>query len=175
MSNAQNGARIKAWAGKVTRAFGGRGIEVTTKHNYDIDFKYVWECTACGLEFKRHSKSIHIDRDRCGVCKSHLRQTKPVPRAAPAKESEYQRFMKEQMSIIKMKNPDSPQKDIMKLVASLWSQKEREKEARHSGDKKLGSAAPPPPPSSQVSSSGKDNKVEGVAKSLNKLTLIDLT
>ncbi|KAL1861806.1 hypothetical protein Daus18300_008622 [Diaporthe australafricana] len=121
-----HGKEFKAWAAKVTRRFGSRGIEVTTKHSYDIDFKYVWECTACGLEFKRHSKSIHTDRHRCGACKSELRQTKPIPRGKPAKESEYQRFMKEQMKLIRQENPASPQKDIMKMVATRWSRKEKD-------------------------------------------------
>ncbi|KAK7700670.1 hypothetical protein SLS64_010814 [Diaporthe eres] len=155
-----HGKEFKAWAAKVTRRFGGRGIEVTTKHSYDIDFKYVWECTACGLEFKRHSKSIHTDRHRCGACKSELRQTKPVPRGKPGKESEYQRFMKEQMKLIKQENPASPQKDIMKMVATRWSQKEK------------------PTSSSQCSnddSSSRPHKVEGVARALDQLALVDLT
>lgn len=155
-----HGKEFKTWAAKVTRRFGGRGIEVTTKHSYDIDFKYVWECTACGLEFKRHSKSIHTDRHRCGACKSELRQTKPVPRGKPGKESDYQRFMKEQMKLIKQENPASPQKDIMKMVATRWSQKEK------------------PTSSSQCSnddSGSKPHKVEGVARALDQLALIDLT
>lgn len=162
-----HGKEFKAWAAKVTRHFGGRGIEVTTKHSYDIDFKYVWECTACGLEFKRHSKSIHTDRHRCGACKSELRQTKPVPRGKPGKESEYQKFMKEQMKLIKQENPASPQKDIMKMVATRWSQKEKD---TSSGNKK-------PTSSSQSTSDGssRPHKVEGVARALDQLALIDLT
>jgi predicted SprT family Zn-dependent metalloprotease len=161
-----HGKEFKAWAAKVTRRFGGRGIEVTTKHSYDIDFKYVWECTTCGLEFKRHSKSIHPDRHRCGACKSELRQTKPVPRGKPGKESEYQKFMKEQMKLIKQENPSSPQKDIMKMVATRWSQKEKD---TSSENKKLTS-------SSQSSGDGgtRPHKVEGVARALDQLALMDL-
>lgn len=120
-----HGKEFKAWAAKVTREFGHRGIEVTTRHSYDIDFKYVWECTICGLEYKRHSRSINLERHRCGICKAELKQTKPVPRAKPGMESEYQRFMREQMKIVKAENPGVPQKDIMKLVASRWSQKQK--------------------------------------------------
>lgn len=162
-----HGKEFKAWAARVTRRFGDRGIEVTTKHSYDIDFKYVWECTACGLEFKRHSKSIHTDRHRCGACKSELRQTKPVPRGKPGKESDYQRFMKEQMKLIKQENPASPQKDIMKMVATRWSQKEKD---TSSVDKNSTS-------SSQCSNDGgsRPHKVEGVARALDQLALVDLT
>lgn len=140
VTNNPHGKEFKGWAAKVTRILGGeggRGIEVTTKHSYDIAFKYVWECTACGTEFKRHSKSIHPDRHRCGLCKSVLRQTKPVPRGGgdgkeggseeggsgkkEKKESDYQRFMKEQMKVIREENPGCPPKDIMRMVASRWA------------------------------------------------------
>ncbi|KUI72281.1 hypothetical protein VM1G_07985 [Cytospora mali] len=167
-----HGKEFKAWAAKVTRVFGDRGIEVTTKHSYDIDFKYVWECTTCGLEFKRHSKSINTERHRCGACKSELKQTKPVPRAKPGKESEYQKFMKEQMKVIKQENPGCPQKDIMKLVASRWSQKE--KESGEPGDPRLSNTSLSTSSSQQTVSGGK-KRVETVRKSLNQLTLIDLT
>lgn len=138
-----HGKEFKAWAAKVSRAFGDRGIEVTTKHTYEIDFKYVWECGECALEYKRHSKSINPERHRCGACKGTLVQTRPVPRgggrtaaagagaggkgegtkapAAKKEPTEYQRFVKEHMRIVREENPGSPQKDMMRLVAEKWA------------------------------------------------------
>ncbi|KAK4242841.1 SprT-like family-domain-containing protein [Achaetomium macrosporum] len=126
VTNNPHGREFKAWAAKCSRAFGHRGIEVTTKHSYEIDFKYVWECVACGVEYKRHSKSINPARHRCGSCKSELIQTKPVPRKpkegrAPGKLSEYQMFMKEQMSVVREENQKMSQKEIMKIVAGRWA------------------------------------------------------
>ncbi|KAH6847402.1 SprT-like family-domain-containing protein [Chaetomium sp. MPI-CAGE-AT-0009] len=138
-----HGREFKAWAARVSRAFADRGVEVTTKHSYDIDFKYVWTCVACAAAFKRHSRSIDPARHRCGVCKSELRQTKPVPRGQKGKDggdaggdgvvggegkkekvvSGYQAFMKEQMRVVKEENPGSPQKEIMRIVASRWAAK----------------------------------------------------
>lgn len=179
ITNNPHGKEFKAWAYKVTQAFGeSRGIEVTTKHSYEIDFKYVWECEACGIEYKRHSKSIHPDRHRCGSCKGVLKQTKPVPRkgaTVPAggmeagkegavvvkKESEYQRFMKEQMKLIKTENPGILQKDVMRMVASRWA-------AQKAGG--LSGAV-----LAAAKDVGPSTKVEGVAKAMNKLTIIDLT
>ncbi|KAK0764578.1 hypothetical protein N5P37_002044 [Trichoderma harzianum] len=62
-----HGKEFKVWAAKCTQLFGSQGIKVTTKHSYEIDFKYVWTCTACGCEYKRHSKSIDPKRHRCGA------------------------------------------------------------------------------------------------------------
>ncbi|CZT53247.1 uncharacterized protein RSE6_14720 [Rhynchosporium secalis] len=116
-----HGKEFKVWAAKCSRHFGDRGIEVTTKHSYEIDYKYVWSCTneRCGMLFKRHSKSVDPKRHQCGTCKSKLVQVKPVPRvdaAGGVKISEYQRFVKENMKRVKEENPGSPQKDIMGLV-----------------------------------------------------------
>jgi len=114
-----HGREFKAWAAKCSRAFGHRGIKVTTKHSYDIDFKYVWQCAECKAEFKRHSKSIDVRRQRCGTCKGELEQIKPRPRAA-AVNSEYQRFVQKEMSTVRQANPGSPQKEVMRLVAEKW-------------------------------------------------------
>lgn len=121
ITNNPHGKEFKAWAAKCSRMFGNRGIEVTTKHSYDIDFKYVWECTSCATEYKRHSKSINPDRHRCGSCKGQLKQTRPVPRAGTGKPSEYQKFMQQQMRLLREEDPKSPQKEIMKRVADRWS------------------------------------------------------
>jgi len=116
-----HGKEFKAWASKVSRQFGDRGIEVTTKHSYEIDYKYIWECENCGLEFKRHSKSIDPARHRCGSCKAKLVQTRPVPRNGGT-VSEYQMFLKENMKIVKKENPKSPQKDILGLVGKKYQE-----------------------------------------------------
>ncbi|KZL75504.1 HMG box-containing protein [Colletotrichum tofieldiae] len=117
-----HGKEFKAWAAKCSQRFSDRGIEVTTKHTYQIDYKYVWECTECGLEYKRHSKSINPERHRCGSCKALLKQTKPTPRAT-GKTSEYQQFFKEQMKIVKQEHPKSPQKEVMKIIGERWAKR----------------------------------------------------
>ncbi|KAH7487225.1 hypothetical protein FOMA001_g4783 [Fusarium oxysporum f. sp. matthiolae] len=121
-----HGREFKAWAAKCSAKFGDRGIQVTTKHSYEIDFKYVWECEECGAEYKRHSKSIDTQRYKCGKCKGNLKQTKPAPRGAAAGKapSRYQAFVKEQMGVVRGENPGSPQKVVMKLIAEKWAKQE---------------------------------------------------
>jgi hypothetical protein len=43
-------------------------MDVTTCHNYDINYKYRWQCQVCQMEYGRHSKSIDVDKSRCGKC-----------------------------------------------------------------------------------------------------------
>ncbi|KAL9625108.1 MAG: hypothetical protein Q9160_000837 [Pyrenula sp. 1 TL-2023] len=63
-------------------------VEITTRHNYKIDYKYVWLCVGsggvdlitftsegCGMEYGRHSKSINPERQR-----QKLSEKLPSPR-----------------------------------------------------------------------------------------------
>ena len=80
-----HGASFKEWGRKCMQAvkghpvYGGR-VEVTTKHTYKINFKYLWVCERCGLEYGRHSKSIDTTKSKCGSCKGTLHQIRPKPR-----------------------------------------------------------------------------------------------
>lgn len=118
-----HGREFKAWAAKCSRAFGDRGIEVTTKHSYEIEYKYIWACTkaGCAMEYKRHSKSIDVRTERCGKCRGHLVQTRPVPRGGGGM-GEYQAFVKEHMARVRSENPGSPQKEIMGLVGKRYQE-----------------------------------------------------
>ncbi|EAU36548.1 predicted protein [Aspergillus terreus NIH2624] len=83
--NNPHGASFKLWGYKCKEAlkshpvYSGR-VEVTTKHSYKIDYKYVWCCVDCGQNYGRHSKSIDTSRARCGKCQGLLQQIKPKPR-----------------------------------------------------------------------------------------------
>ncbi|KAJ5810047.1 uncharacterized protein N7503_002265 [Penicillium pulvis] len=80
-----HGASFKLWGKKCAEAlkdhpiYGGQ-INVTTKHSYKIDYKYVWACVGCDQTYGRHSKSIDPTRVRCGACKNKIEQIKPKPR-----------------------------------------------------------------------------------------------
>lgn len=121
IKNNPHGKEFKVWAAKVSSQFAHRDVEVTTKHTYAIDYKYVWECSNCGSEYKRHSKSIDPARHKCGFCISTLVQTKPVPRTTTT-VNQYQVFVKEHMKAVKAENPGSPQKEIMTLVGKKYQE-----------------------------------------------------
>ena len=115
-----HGKEFKIWAGRVTHAFKDRGVEVTTKHGYDINYKYVWTCGDCGLDYKRHSKSIDPSKHSCGSCKGKLAQVLPAPR----KESEYQRFVKANWDRAKkIAGEGAGMGDINGLLAKEWEVK----------------------------------------------------
>ncbi|KAL9055373.1 MAG: hypothetical protein Q9162_003570 [Coniocarpon cinnabarinum] len=145
-----HGASFQSWARKTTSAFGkSHGVEVTTKHDYDIAYKYVWICenSFCGVEYKRHSKSIDVERHTCGKCRGKLVQLLPKPRRPPMKKAtdskndgngestrkdgggEYSRFVKEQWATVKASlPPGSPAKNVMKEVAVKYRERKQEKD-----------------------------------------------
>ncbi|KAF2788019.1 hypothetical protein K505DRAFT_379192 [Melanomma pulvis-pyrius CBS 109.77] len=105
--NNPHGAEFKNWGRQVSARFAHLGVQVTTKHSYQIEYKYIWRCGTCAYEFKRHSKSVDPERHSCGRCKGRLVQVKPVPRAAkgpegkPREKSEYQVFVKQNFGRVK--------------------------------------------------------------------------
>lgn len=123
VSDRPHGTEFKRWAAACSSLFKSRGVKVTTKHSYDIAYKFAWECTMCGIEYQRHSKSIDIAKQRCGACKATLVQTRPAPRSAAAsKPTSYQVFVKENMKKVREENPGSPQKDIMRLLGQRYQE-----------------------------------------------------
>lgn len=138
-----HGASFKAWGSKCTVAFASRGVHVTTKHSYQIDYKYVWRCSTegCWAEFKRHSKSIDPLRHTCGSCRGKLLQIKPVPRgsAVPGgKVGGYAGFVKQHFADLKKSLPaGSSQKEVMEAVGRKYRE-EKEKKAAEATTPKSG-------------------------------------
>lgn len=91
VTNNPHGTSFKIWGQKCKEAlkdhpvYGSR-VEVTTKHSYKIDWKYVWCCVDCGQSYGRHSKSIDPAKSTCGKCKGLLQQIKPKPRNVSPKK-----------------------------------------------------------------------------------------
>lgn len=87
-----HGPSFHQWAARCVEAmaghheYGGNRIKVTTRHSYEIDYKYSWVCQACGKKYGRSSKSINPEVQRC-TCQNGgglLVQVKPKPRAKKA-------------------------------------------------------------------------------------------
>ena len=107
-------------ARKCNNAFSQRGINVTTKHTYTIAYKYIWACTSptCGLEYKRHSKSIDPSKHSCSNCKGRLLQVQPAPRKGmgEGKRSSYQQFVKQENQRVRLENPGATFGEIMSIL-----------------------------------------------------------
>ncbi len=57
----------KDWARRCTARFPELPL-VSRCHTYKIRTKYSYQCMSCGYSVNRHSKSIDLNRFRCGRC-----------------------------------------------------------------------------------------------------------
>ena len=69
-----HGAAFKKWAAVAMRAF--PRVPVTTYHNFEINYKFRWQCVSCERIEQRHSKSIDECKDRCTFCLGAMQRLK---------------------------------------------------------------------------------------------------
>ncbi|KAI6887453.1 hypothetical protein KC334_g15428, partial [Hortaea werneckii] len=137
-----HGKQFKEWGRKCTAAFAHRGVEVTTKHSYQIEYKYIWQCSNedCGAKFQRHSKSIDPKRHRCGSCRSSLAQIKPVPRqcgAGGGGATGYAAYVKQHFAAVKAGMPGVSQKQVMAALGEKYRSEKAAANASTGADNKL--------------------------------------
>ena len=129
IKDSPHGKEFKIWAKKCSAAFAHRGVNVTTTHVYEISYKYIWACTRCGVEYKRHSKSIDPARHSCGKCREKLIQLKPKPRGEGKGASEYQEFAKANFARLKREKPEMSMGEVMAALGKEFREaKEKRKD-----------------------------------------------
>ncbi|XP_043270966.1 dentin sialophosphoprotein isoform X2 [Venturia canescens] len=57
----------KAWASKAMKSF-PELPEIKRCHDYKVTTKFTYRCTGCGYSVGRHSKSLDVEKKRCGHC-----------------------------------------------------------------------------------------------------------
>ncbi|KAI9204307.1 SprT-like family-domain-containing protein [Polychytrium aggregatum] len=119
--NDNHGKVFKGWGNAAQMAFAD--IQVTTCHNYEISYKYWYECKndACKARYGRHSKSIDLDAKGCGRCGSRLKLLDKLKRdGTPYKKNGFQVFMKDNMKKIKTDNVGASHKQIMEILVAEY-------------------------------------------------------
>lgn len=109
----------------------------------------------CGLEYKRHSKSIDPSKHSCGNCKGKLVQVQPAPRkgVGEGKRSDYQDFVKWENQRVRRENPGAGFGEIMSILGREFRERNRNEAERtngveeHSAFEKAGSNEPECPDS----------------------------
>ena len=65
-----HGDVFRQWAERV-EAY-DPSLRVTTCHNYDIAYRFMYKCCACGHQYGRHTRSIDVEMQACGECHGRL-------------------------------------------------------------------------------------------------------
>ncbi|KAJ1983948.1 hypothetical protein H4R34_000960 [Dimargaris verticillata] len=116
-----HGPHFKQWAQRAMNVY--PDIPVTTRHTYEIDYKYKYVCSnrQCSTVVGRHSKSIDTSRMVCGRCKSKLVLTDRKGNSLEGKPlNRYQLFVKEHYPTTKRLHPTLKHAAVMKLVAEQY-------------------------------------------------------
>jgi len=115
VKESDHGPSFKAWAARIMRV--RKDITITTRHSYEITYKYEWECIDCSQTYGRHSKSIKPSEQVCGQCKGSL---KPLFQEREVKATGWTMFVKEQMGPMLASTPGMTRGDAMKEIGKLW-------------------------------------------------------
>eukprot|EP01062_Namystynia_karyoxenos_P066929 TRINITY_DN60845_c0_g1_i1.p1 TRINITY_DN60845_c0_g1~~TRINITY_DN60845_c0_g1_i1.p1 ORF type:complete len:554 (+),score=118.59 TRINITY_DN60845_c0_g1_i1:85-1746(+) len=132
VSKPPHGAAFCRWA---RQAMAATGMRITVCHNYQVHRPIVYRCVECGHNYRRHSKSIDVARQRCGICRGHLElQGRFSAGGTPAKQraaSGFSLFVKEHIGQVIAGG--TPRGEAMRVVAARWEATKKQQQ-RASGD-----------------------------------------
>lgn len=142
-----HGPLWKAWANKANHTF-PELPRIKRCHNYAITTKYTYKCLTCGYSIGRHSKSLDVERKRCGFClgKFELLVTRKQGGGASSitsgsdsvrssrKPTGFALFVKEHYSTVKKTNSKITHSEVMKVLAQKFAQVKISKQSGNATD-----------------------------------------
>nr|SVE85421.1 EOG090X0464 [Daphnia pulicaria] len=107
---------------------------ITRCHNYEISYKFYYNCVSCKYSAGRHSKSIDTSTHVCPVCRGQLQLSKePSSRVnenaevkpkdqTPRTPNAFALFVKENYAAVKSSRTDLPHAAVMKLLSAKYAE-----------------------------------------------------
>ena len=129
-----HGDVFKKWAKLAMQTY--PGTNVSTCHAYAIHTPFKWKCTQtwCEQEYGRHSKSIDVEKKRCGLCGGRLEfMGKFTSDGVLVKGSNvekkatgYAKFVQDNFGDVKKElGNKTPHKKIMEKLSEKWNEKKK--------------------------------------------------
>lgn len=119
-----------------------------------LPFLCLFVCVVCVASIGRHSDSIDVSRFRCGRCSGVLlRLGRFNPDGTPAKSRSatgFALYVKEAYGAAKVEHPNTPHRELMKIIAATWSEKKATQQQHNGTDKKMNQANEMDPHSYQL-------------------------
>lgn len=120
-----HGRTWKAWAAKAKKVF-PELPEINVCHQYEIEYKYTYQCTQCKVESRAHSRSKKVENIRCRFCRGKItillnkKDKDGNIKATPVKEAVgFAKFVKEQYKHVK--KPQMKHADVMKALSANFA------------------------------------------------------
>jgi len=140
-SKPAHGDVFKKWA---KRGMSKTDVIVTTRHTYEIAYKFAWACqnSFCGAVIKRQSRSVDPSKHVCSACKGNLIEIESdnVASKTPKKQkklNEYAQFVKDNTAKVRKKlgGKKASFADVTRECARLYKiEKEKKKKTAAKDD-----------------------------------------
>ncbi|KYM89459.1 Acidic repeat-containing protein [Atta colombica] len=116
------------WANKAIKTF-PELPPIRRCHNYEIKTKYTYKCTSCGYSVGRHSKSLDIEKKRCGYCYgkfelliNKITKSGTVQVQTPKREpTGFALYVKQNYNSVKKEKSNMKHADVMKFLGQQFS------------------------------------------------------
>ena len=139
-----HGDVFKKWAKLAMQTY--PGTNVSTCHAYAIHTPFKWKCsqTWCEQEYGRHSKSIDVEKKRCGLCGGRLEfMGKFTSDGVLVKGSNiekkatgYAKFVQDNFGDVKKElGNKTPHKKIMEKLSEKWNEEKKAGKKSDSGER----------------------------------------
>jgi predicted SprT family Zn-dependent metalloprotease len=125
-----HGTFWKAWANKAVKVF-PELPPISRCHTYEIQTKYTYKCVNCGYSIGRHSKSLNLNKKRCGYChgRFELLINKITKTGNVQKKSTFQTkelsgfalYVKQNYQLVKQSKAAIKHGEVMKILGNQFS------------------------------------------------------
>ena len=125
-----HGTHFKYWASIATSKYPNMS-GFHTCHSYTIHKKWRWRCTniSCGNVIMRHSKSLDVNRVRCGRCHFKFEFLGAIDRNGTPmrkrKPNQYAIFVKENFKQVRSRLVGVSHGEVMKEISRMWKERSR--------------------------------------------------
>ncbi|GAB0099426.1 hypothetical protein DMENIID0001_152830 [Sergentomyia squamirostris] len=106
--------------------------KISVCHQYDIEYKYTYQCVGCNAKTQMHSKSKKVENIRCKYCKSAIQvflnkknKDGEIVQTPVREASGFAKFVKEKYKIFK--TPQTNHAETMKLLSQEFTKINLEK------------------------------------------------
>ncbi|XP_059613428.1 germ cell nuclear acidic protein isoform X2 [Phlebotomus argentipes] len=115
----------KKWASRANTVF-PELPKITVSHQYNIEYKYTYQCMGCGAKTQMHSKAKKVENIQCKYCKGAIQvflnkknKEGEVVRTPVREVSGFAKFVKEKYRIFK--TPQNTHAETMKILSQEFA------------------------------------------------------
>nr|CAG4647806.1 EOG090X0464 [Moina brachiata]SVE92939.1 EOG090X0464 [Moina brachiata] len=135
-----HGPMWRKWANRALKAF-PELPPITRCHNYEIAYKFYYNCVVCSFSTGRHSKSVDTATHVCPMCRGRLELSKepksspsstaatastPAASKTPRTPNAFALFVKEHYAVVKASSSEMNHAAVMKVLSAKFAESKKQ-------------------------------------------------